>query len=363
MTETRTPSEEEIGILHAEQRLSKMALRHEVECLRLAISEQKESPRRSNSRNEGSSNRFSRSQLFKVGLAGAAGLAASDLMSPPGTAHAADGDTLIMGSTHYNDSATGTTISVTANSSVSTVFNVDATASQNTPPVTAIYGKSSAGGVGAQGTSLGSAGSYVVSCAGVFGQTDTGFGVLGFAGNGSATPAVDLAALGNGNLLLSPQIDVGPPSSGLHTQGERVVDSNGTLYTCVVGNATTPGTWRAVGNLITFPAGHRIYANPSVPSGTTVSAIDATTNIHGIATGVPQGAQSVYCAVQSYQSGVMTLFADAAPDPGKANWSGVGTSGILNLLYILVPLASYGQLQFHIYFTGSVYIDAWGYLQ
>jgi hypothetical protein len=77
---------------------------------------------------------------------------------------------------------------------------------------------------------------------------------------------------------------------------------------------------------------------------------------------VPAGAAAAYCAVQSYQAGVMTLFPDGSLDPGIANWSGTGTSGILNLLYMLVPLSSLGEFRIHTYFSGSIFVDVWGYV-
>jgi hypothetical protein len=121
------------------------------------------------------------------------------------------------------------------------------------------------------------------------------------------------------------------------------------------------GTWQAVGNFRIFGQGHRVYADNSVVAGTTYGPVDATT-VSKIATGVPVGASAAYCAVQSYQSGVMTLFADGAPNSGIANWSRQGTNGALNLLYMFVPLSSEGRFQIHPHLSGSVYVDVWGYV-
>jgi len=80
-------------------------------------------------------------------------------------------------------------------------------------------------------------------------------------------------------------------------------------------------------------------------------------------TGVPAGAKAAFCAVQSYTPGVLTLFPDGATDPGSANYSGTGNLGAsLNMVYMLVPLSSAGKFKIHAYFTGKVYVDAWGYL-
>jgi hypothetical protein len=115
--------------------------------------------------------------------------------------------------------------------------------------------------------------------------------------------------------------------------------------------------------LQSFASPHRIYGNTSVPADSIVGPIDATKAKNGTATGVPAGARSTYCAVQSYQPGVMTIYPDGTLDLGIANWSGTGNiSGVLNLLYMLVPLSSVGKFLIHTYFTGSIYVDVWGYL-
>jgi hypothetical protein len=86
--------------------------------------------------------------------------------------------------------------------------------------------------------------------------------------------------------------------------------------------------------------------------------------VHSNPTGVPTTAVAVYCAVQSYESGTLTIFPDGAGEPTAANWSGTGTTGILNLLYMIVPLSSASKfsIRSHLTATGQVYVDVWGYL-
>jgi hypothetical protein len=44
-----------------------------------------------------------------------------------------------------------------------------------------------------------------------------------------------------------------------------------------------------------------------------------------------------------------------------ANWTSTA-NGVLNLLYMFVPLSSAGKFKIHTYFTGQKFIDVWGYL-
>lgn len=106
-----------------------------------------------------------------------------------------------------------------------------------------------------------------------------------------------------------------------------------------------------------FGAPRRVFGDGSViSSGTTTAAIDATLG------GVPAGAGSAYCAVQSNNPGVMTLFPDGSADPGVANWSNTGSPGQLALFYMLVPLSTAGKFRIHTYLNGSIYVDVWGYI-
>jgi hypothetical protein len=114
------------------------------------------------------------------------------------------------------------------------------------------------------------------------------------------------------------------------------------------------------------------FANPRrcLGNGTTTLAeafilnIDATQKISaGGPTGVPAGAKAAFCAVQSYQPGVMTLYPAGTADTGTANWSVNGTPGQLQMLYMLVPLDSTGKFNIHNRFTDkTIYVDVWGFL-
>jgi len=131
-----------------------------------------------------------------------------------------------------------------------------------------------------------------------------------------------------------------------------------TLISARAGYINDPG-------LKTFPNFRRCYGN-----GTTTLAeafilnIDATQKISaGGPTGVPAGAKAAFCAVQSYQPGVMTIYPAGTPDTGTANWSVNGTLGQLQMLYMLVPLDSTGKFNIHNRFTDKqIYVDVWGYL-
>jgi hypothetical protein len=66
--------------------------------------------------------------------------------------------------------------------------------------------------------------------------------------------------------------------------------------------------------------------------------------------------------VQSYKSGTLTIFADGATEPGSANWSGVSTSGLLILPYMIVPLSAANKfsIRSHLTVTGQVYVEHLG---
>lgn len=185
---------------------------------------------------------------------------------------------------------------------------------------------------------------------GVHARTDHGWAVMARSGTG-----IDIQCGGTGRLLLTLQPSAGAPTTGTHLKGEIVIDSLGNPYVCQSEGGV--GVWSAVGNFKASFSPRRVYANTSAVAGTTYGPI----SVVGTG-GVPAGAAAAYCAVQSYQAGVMTLFANGSADPGIANWSGTGTSGILNLLYMLVPLSSLGDFRIHTYFSGSIFVDVWGYV-
>ncbi len=117
--------------------------------------------------------------------------------------------------------------------------------------------------------------------------------------------------------------------------------------------------------LTTFPNPRRCLGNgTSTLAEAFILNIDATQKISGGGpTGVPAGAKAAFCAVQAYQPGAMTLYPAGTADTGVANWSVNGTSGTLQMLYMLVPLDSTGKFNIHNRFTNKqIYVDVWGFL-
>ena len=177
--------------------------------------------------------------------------------------------------------------------------------------------------------------------------------------------------LGTPTIAQSPspqQVDVAIPTpvpvdNSLYSYDLRVTfgtaGSTQLLHGARIGYTNNPG-------LVTFPDPRRIVHGDATPysNGVTYGPINALQKWDGSGpTGVPAGAKAAFCAVQSYTPGVLTLFPDGATDPGSANYSGTGNLGAsLNMVYMLVPLSSAGKFKIHAYFTGKVYVDAWGYL-
>ena len=123
--------------------------------------------------------------------------------------------------------------------------------------------------------------------------------------------------------------------------------------------------------LVLFPSPKRCFGD-----GTTYAAdaiipnIDASVVIPskgGGPTGLPTGASVIaaFCAVQSYEPGVMTLYAAGSPDPGLGNWAAqapLAATGI-QMLYMMVPLNGSTQFTIHNNFTAKrIFVDVWGYL-
>jgi len=120
--------------------------------------------------------------------------------------------------------------------------------------------------------------------------------------------------------------------------------------------------WTLNPGLTTFPNPRRVVSSSST-NGAQLGPFDATMTTGLTPSGVPAGAKAAFCAVQSYQPGVLTLYPDGAADPGIANYSGTGNLGAsLNLVYMLVPLSAAGKFRIHSYINGNVYVDVWGYL-
>jgi hypothetical protein len=190
---------------------------------------------------------------------------------------------------------------------------------------------------------------------GVYGLTDAGVGTVGESSTG-----VSVYARGSGRILQDPHaLSSGVPDYAANNF-EQVRDASGALWI----SRPAPVNWQQIFSLQAFPNPRRIVDGFATPftSGVTYGPFDATKKSDNVTpTGIPVGASAAYCAVQSYSPGVLTLFPDLSADPGIANYSGAGTSG-LNMLYMLVPLSAAGKFKIHAYFTGKVFVDAWGFL-
>jgi hypothetical protein len=123
--------------------------------------------------------------------------------------------------------------------------------------------------------------------------------------------------------------------------------------------------WTLNPGLTLFPNPRRVVDGFATPftSGITYGPFDATHQVYPIAaaSGVPAGATAAFCAVQSYSSGVLTIFPDLTTDPNIANFTATA-DGPLSLTYMMVPLSPAGKFKIHSYITGKVSVDAWGYV-
>jgi hypothetical protein len=187
---------------------------------------------------------------------------------------------------------------------------------------------------------------------GVYGLTDSGTGVVGESNTG-----VGLHARRSGRIRQDP---LAAAPTYLPADFEQVRDPNGNLWISQAG-----GVWRQVTIMNLFPNPRRVWDGFVGPTGPGVyGPVDATTIVAsqgGGPSGVPAGAQAAWCAVMSYQAGVMTIFPDLTTEPIISNWSN-GVSGPLGLFYMFVPLSPLGKFKFHAFFTGNRFFDVWGYL-
>jgi hypothetical protein len=82
----------------------------------------------------------------------------------------------------------------------------------------------------------------------VWGKSDGDTGVYG----SSATGVGGVFAGGQAPLLLIPSGTVGPPTTGIHQQGEVVVDANGVFWVCIAAT-TRAGTWKSLFSVVPIP--------------------------------------------------------------------------------------------------------------
>lgn len=187
----------------------------------------------------------SRRNLIKWAGAAAAATAATAAVSvaTQQPAHAADGNSFVLGST-ANTASSDTAMSVVSGAAPVTLLTVDASGSTSSTAVTGVYGVAPADGTGAQGF----APSY--SGWGVYGSSDIGIGVVGMG-------AIDVAAGGSGHMWFGPQSTPGFPTAGSYSQGEMIMDINGRMWICVA--TGSPGTWYPLSSQVFLHTPYRIF--------------------------------------------------------------------------------------------------------
>jgi hypothetical protein len=123
--------------------------------------------------------------------------------------------------------------------------------------------------------------------------------------------------------------------------------------------------WLLNPGLTLFPNPRRVFDGfVGLTAPGVYGPVDATLQVAsqgGGPSGVPVGAKAAWCAVMSYQAGVMTIFPDLTTEPLIGNWAN-GVTGPLGIFYMLVPLSPAGKFKFHAFFTGNRFFDVWGYL-
>ena len=320
--------------------------------------------------------RRSRRELLKLGGAAALGAVGAAAMGAVPAA-ATDGDPIVAGQTKTSESPTIIRSDQAPGQTSEPVFAAQGYL-HATPPANIFFGPlqghGQAGGTGnsavpTDGVDGFSTGDLSVS---VYGLTDTGVGVQGVSLQG-----VGLYAAGTGRILQD-AIDPSSYTPSVDLRYEQVRDPDGRLYISIpagsagsVPSASAGADWARAAAFNPFSAPQRIYSANTVRAPGYYGPVSATTNVSGGQTGVPAGASHVYAAVQSYQTGVATLFPDNGANNSNDtfiwNWSGTGTAPSpagkpLNMLYMLIPLGVNGKFRIHTYFSGEFYIDVWGFL-
>jgi hypothetical protein len=336
----------------------------------------------------------SRRTLLKwggVGAAAALAAAGGAALTTP-TAHAADGAFLTLGTsgntaehttvlTYDGSEATPTALEVSiANDDSTGVYG----AAGNATSGNSAYGVLGTAGTGAFAIGVsGSAGTDAVgvsgaasgaSSVGVYGATDSGWGVVGLSISG-----IDLVASGTGRLLQNLSGFVGAPTSGSYLIGEQIRDNNGDLYICVVSGA--PGTWHKVltvdtgntGIISLLSAPIRLLDTRSgvgAPKSTWTSGSVHTLQVTGVSVGgiqVPNGAIGVVgnvTVVQPNGGGDLRLYPGGAPLPGTSSINIASGQIIAN--GVIVGLDTNGQMNIKVDMPAGtvthVIFDASGYI-
>jgi hypothetical protein len=294
--------------------------------------------------------RKTRRNFLKLGAATAVG-AVGMLAGRAIPAAAADGATVMTGATVTGEHPT--IIAGDAVTAVPVLAAHDSTFSPTALTTAGGFAGTLRGNGGATGTIEGVDGwAQGPQAYGVYGLTDSGTGVVGESNTG-----IGLHARRSGRIRQDP---LGAAPAYLPDDFEQVRDPSGNLWVSQAG-----GVWRQVSIMHLFQNPRRVWDGFVGPTVSGVyGPVDATTIVAsqgGGPSGVPVGAQAAWCAVMSYQAGVMTIFPDLTSEPIIGNWAN-GVTGPLGIFYMFVPLSPAGKFKFHAFFTGNRFFDVWGYL-
>ena len=306
----------------------------------------------------------SRRDLLKWGGLGAAAAfaAAGGVAMTTPTAHAADGDSLMLGQS--NAASHKTTLDGNAVSS-GPVFVVLATTNFGSAAISGAGGPS---GIGVLGIALGSPAPSEQG-AGVLGQS-----LGGNAVGGQSETGMDLAAIGTGRLWQKPSVSSGAPAVGTHYLGEQLRDSNGDLYICVAEGL--PGTWKKVAALNTSYKGGaigflstpiRVYDSRSTDGalvGNATRAVQVTgVNIGGVQ--VPAGATGCIgnlTVTGATAAGYVVIYPAGSSTPTSSTVNFQSGQTVANAF--AVGLSGSGQVTVHSFTSGSVHfiLDITGFV-
>jgi len=164
-------------------------------------------------------------------------VAAAGVLATTRTAHAAIGDPITAGNT--TQASATTTLQAIGGSGTSPLFFVDNSSATNASGLWG-FGSSGFSSVYGQGSGSGSRG--------VYGVSDSGYGVLA-----ASTTGIDVYASGTGRLQQFLQTAAGAPTVGSFAMGEQIRDSLGDLYICTASDS--PGTWKKVAAIAAGAAG------------------------------------------------------------------------------------------------------------
>lgn len=297
------------------------------------------------------------------GMAAAAGLAAaSGVALTTQTAHAADGDSLILGQSNTANHNTALVVSLTGGL-LPPALSINSIANDNSIAFASVGGNHGVGILGAASET---------DAFGVLGQSASGTGV---GGQSSGSDGIDIAALGTGRLWQKPLGSVGAPAAGSHKRGEQVRDQNGALYICVADGV--PGTWQKVAALDSAYKGGAIGFLPApirLLDTRTGSAWTAGSNhtlqVTGVNVGgisVPAGAMGVVgnvTVVQPTGGGDLRLYPAGASLPGTSSINFAAGQIIAN--GVIVGLDSAGRFSIQVDMpagtSANVIFDASGFI-